>query len=87
VTRTHGVPDAAGYRVGEIIEVFVIHFFSQGYQFFNGLPHCVDFLVRAPTTIAVDAFVGAFTITWTEFHNVVPPAWAVVISFYKIEKS
>jgi hypothetical protein len=70
--------DASGNRVGKIIEVFVIHLFEQRHEFLNRLKHCVYFLVGAPATLAMQAIVGAFTVTWFEFHCVLPPSLVMV---------
>jgi len=71
--RTQPVPDATGYRVGKIIQVFVIHLFEQRYELINWLKHCVDLLVGASATFAIQAIVGAFAIAWFEFHFALPP--------------
>jgi hypothetical protein len=73
VPRTQSVLDATGYRVGKIIQVFVIHLFEQRHELLNRLKHCVDLLVGASATFAIQAIVGAFAVAWFEFHFVLPP--------------
>ena len=72
MTGSHLVLDAASYRIGEVIEVFIVHFMGQGGQFLYRSAHGFNFLVSAPAAFTIETFFGAFTIAWIEFHIVLP---------------
>jgi hypothetical protein len=66
------VPDAAGDRVGEILDVFVFHFLAQGHQISDRFAHRRNLLVAPPTTFAMAAFLGALAGTGIENHVELP---------------
>jgi hypothetical protein len=71
---TQFVFDTAGNGIGEIIKIFVVHLLEKCDQFLDRLTHRVYLLVAATATITIETLFGAFTVTWFEFHPVLPLA-------------